>query len=372
MSIQCMTRVWAESKHKGSQLLLLLAIADNASDDGFAWPSVQTLAKKTRMSDRHTVRMLEDLEKSGELILSKAEGKRHQYIVTVGLTTEQINKTANSRMLKMSPLTSCHPRQVVTPDKLSPLTSCHKTPDKLSYEPLTSCHKTPDKLSSTTSQNLQKIKDLEGKKTAEPSCNHHEEEPLYKQEKELTEIFSPSLENQTSISVSSDFDFNPFAENEAELEKPKRFQVPKQTTKPKPAEETKSVTKKETQPKSKMPLSFFPAPFLVTKEMQEWAKTNCPLVNWQGETEKLKDWALSNAIKKADWVATWRNWLRKTQSDLETKNPGAIRAQQVQNEIKVEKPPIDPRWKKPYANSVDEVERRRKLVEAGLEITALK
>jgi uncharacterized protein YdaU (DUF1376 family) len=29
------------------------------------------------------------------------------------------------------------------------------------------------------------------------------------------------------------------------------------------------------------------------------------------ELEKMKDWAKSNAIRKADWEATWRNWKRR-------------------------------------------------------------
>lgn len=176
MSVECMTRVWKSSKHKGSQLLLLLAIADHAGDEGFAWPGIPSLAKKTRMSERHTMRMLDELEHSGELLISKSGGKNHQYIVTIGLTTEEINKTAITKMFKIStpdkssPLTSRHPRQVVTPDKLSP------TPDKLSKAPLTSCHLTPDKLSKDTSCNEKEINDLRSKNQAESSCKHHEEE----------------------------------------------------------------------------------------------------------------------------------------------------------------------------------------------------
>lgn len=61
MSISIMTRVWAESQHKGSELLLLLAIADNANNQGVAYPSRRTLAKKTRMSDRHVKRLVQVL-----------------------------------------------------------------------------------------------------------------------------------------------------------------------------------------------------------------------------------------------------------------------------------------------------------------------
>ena len=58
MSIKVMNRVWDESQHKGSTLLLLLAIADHAADDGYCWPNVKTLAQKIRMSRRQTIRLL--------------------------------------------------------------------------------------------------------------------------------------------------------------------------------------------------------------------------------------------------------------------------------------------------------------------------
>jgi hypothetical protein len=46
MSIHIMTQVWERSQHKGRALLLILAIADNANDQGLAYPSAKTLAKK--------------------------------------------------------------------------------------------------------------------------------------------------------------------------------------------------------------------------------------------------------------------------------------------------------------------------------------
>jgi DNA-binding Lrp family transcriptional regulator len=68
VSIACMTRVWEHSRHKGSELLVLLAIADFAHDDGSnAFPSIGTLAKKTRLSVRSVQDILRKLERSGEL-----------------------------------------------------------------------------------------------------------------------------------------------------------------------------------------------------------------------------------------------------------------------------------------------------------------
>lgn len=71
MSIQTMTRVWSRSTHSGTELLLLLAIADFADDHGTAWPSVETLARKARTTRRHVQRLLGRLVDSGELRVTR-------------------------------------------------------------------------------------------------------------------------------------------------------------------------------------------------------------------------------------------------------------------------------------------------------------
>ena len=40
MSIKRMNAVWNLSKQSGSALLVLLALADRADDDGFCWPGL--------------------------------------------------------------------------------------------------------------------------------------------------------------------------------------------------------------------------------------------------------------------------------------------------------------------------------------------
>jgi hypothetical protein len=68
MSIKAMTLVWEHSNQSGSSLLMLLAIADYAKDDGTgAWPAIETLARKTRMKRRNAIYVIQKLEKAGEL-----------------------------------------------------------------------------------------------------------------------------------------------------------------------------------------------------------------------------------------------------------------------------------------------------------------
>lgn len=67
MSIRLMTAVWEQADVAGGELLVLLALADAANDKGLCWPSVHTLARKSRLSERHVVRILRSLENSGLL-----------------------------------------------------------------------------------------------------------------------------------------------------------------------------------------------------------------------------------------------------------------------------------------------------------------
>jgi hypothetical protein len=69
---------------KGSALLLLLAIADHAHDDGGgAYPSIETLSQKIRMSVRQTQRALRVLEAAGELKVAIKAGPHEANLYTV-------------------------------------------------------------------------------------------------------------------------------------------------------------------------------------------------------------------------------------------------------------------------------------------------
>jgi hypothetical protein len=67
MSIKHMTLVWEHSKHEGSALLLLLAIADCANELGEAWPGHRFLAQRIRLSRSAVQYLLAKIIKSHEL-----------------------------------------------------------------------------------------------------------------------------------------------------------------------------------------------------------------------------------------------------------------------------------------------------------------
>lgn len=76
MGVKASARVWEHSRHSGSHLLMLLAIADFADDNGNAYPSVSTLATKCRMKERNARYVLKDLQDSHELEVREGEGPR--------------------------------------------------------------------------------------------------------------------------------------------------------------------------------------------------------------------------------------------------------------------------------------------------------
>ena len=70
-----MTWVWNHSDVAGNERLTLLAIADNAADDGTnAWPSLKTLARKTLLDERTVRRVIRRLENGGHLRVDIAAG----------------------------------------------------------------------------------------------------------------------------------------------------------------------------------------------------------------------------------------------------------------------------------------------------------
>lgn len=63
--------------------------------------------------------------------------------------------------------------------------------------------------------------------------------------------------------------------------------------------------------------SRLPADFTISKEMREWAHSEVPGFDTVAETKVFVDYWSSKATNatKTDWVATWRNWMRKAYKD---------------------------------------------------------
>lgn len=86
MSIKLMSQVWESAPVEGSALLVLLALADHANDKDICWPSLPTLAKRARISERQTQRIIQKLADDGHIeVLSKGDGRGHssKYKLTI-------------------------------------------------------------------------------------------------------------------------------------------------------------------------------------------------------------------------------------------------------------------------------------------------
>lgn len=78
-----MDRVWRHSRVRQGDLLVLLAIADFADDDGRAFPSIATLAEKSRLKERMTQYAIRNLVEIGELEIEPNGGPRGCHVYHV-------------------------------------------------------------------------------------------------------------------------------------------------------------------------------------------------------------------------------------------------------------------------------------------------
>jgi hypothetical protein len=101
-----MAWVWESSRSEGIARLVLLAIADAASDDGGdAWPSVHTLASKAKVGERTVQRAVRRLVELGELEVRSNAGKHGVNVYRI-LMGRQSDTPVN-----LTPPSDSHPRQ---------------------------------------------------------------------------------------------------------------------------------------------------------------------------------------------------------------------------------------------------------------------
>ena len=120
MSVALMTLAW-KSTYPAGKKMVLLALCDNANDQGECFPSVSMLVDKCSMSERSVFNHIADLEKDGAI-------KRN-------------NRAGRSTVYQLDPCKFCTPEQPLTPAtvaEVQPLTPANSAP--LPLQPL---HHTP-------------------------------------------------------------------------------------------------------------------------------------------------------------------------------------------------------------------------------------
>lgn len=89
MSTAVVTWVFQHSQANGNDRLVLLAIADEADDDGSnSYPSVDRISAKARVNKRTCIRAIQRLEELGELVVirpdQRGRGHHNRYRVVTG------------------------------------------------------------------------------------------------------------------------------------------------------------------------------------------------------------------------------------------------------------------------------------------------
>lgn len=75
MSVRVLAQVWDGYPGGGSELLTLLALADWSDDEGRCFPSMASIGRKTRLSEKQARRVVHSLKNAGFLnVLSGASG----------------------------------------------------------------------------------------------------------------------------------------------------------------------------------------------------------------------------------------------------------------------------------------------------------
>lgn len=68
-----MAKVW-DMQLTGTEKLVMLGIADSASDEGACWPLIPTIAKKCGVSTRTVMRVAEKMRNDGHLSWNHRHG----------------------------------------------------------------------------------------------------------------------------------------------------------------------------------------------------------------------------------------------------------------------------------------------------------
>lgn len=116
MSIRLMTEAWKSDMPSGRKMVLL-ALCDNANDQGECYPSISMLAEKCSMSERSVFNHIADLEKVGAIARQSRTGRSTVYTID--------------------------PCKFCTPANSAPLQLLQGTPANSAPTPLQPLHPTP-------------------------------------------------------------------------------------------------------------------------------------------------------------------------------------------------------------------------------------
>lgn len=110
MSVKWMAQVWESGPEDKAELIVLLALADFADDAGNCWPSMISIGRKARMSERNARRVVRQLEADGYVETVPGGGR-------MGCSQYRLNPDKMSVNSPRKPGQNVRPKN---PDKMSP------------------------------------------------------------------------------------------------------------------------------------------------------------------------------------------------------------------------------------------------------------
>lgn len=93
MSVKYSRLVLDRSQSKGTDLLVMLVLADFANEHGLSWPSVATLARTCRMTPRNLNLRLAKLRESGEVEVEQNAGQAGSNLYRIAIQTPEADFT---------------------------------------------------------------------------------------------------------------------------------------------------------------------------------------------------------------------------------------------------------------------------------------
>lgn len=91
MAVKILAKVWDGYPGGGSELLAMLALADWSDDEGRCWPSIESISKKMRLSEKQARRVMHSLISAGHVSVTDnlrggAASRRYQINLEMLLT----------------------------------------------------------------------------------------------------------------------------------------------------------------------------------------------------------------------------------------------------------------------------------------------
>lgn len=93
MSITLMTLSWDARGLTQGEAFVLTSLCDQANDAGVCWPSVETIARRCRMTERGVQKCIRELERKNYLRCEGRKGTTSHYIINVAKLHEEYRRT---------------------------------------------------------------------------------------------------------------------------------------------------------------------------------------------------------------------------------------------------------------------------------------